>query len=101
VKKDFNKWVCELVGVDYPCNRCIPDQISGCRDCGFKITLEILIKAMWAINKDSNQWAIILKPFKVELIDSLQGDREFSFSLYNGSEQTALKKALEYVMENK
>ena len=105
--EDFKKWLCELADFDFydicperKISECQwPPKSYQCKECGKdKITLEILIKAMWAINNGSSMWEIEMNAqyifiFKV----GTRKEAEFYYDNYSNYEQEALTAALEYI----
>jgi len=100
--EDFKKWLCNLLGIHY---RTIDDGY------GDIYGIEILIKAMWKINKrplDFNMIEIRMDAISITLWKRGDGvpfsedfyDYEYVFKDYNNSELEALTKALEYIWEN-
>jgi hypothetical protein len=82
MNNDFKEWLCKKAGR----GKLIPLDWKYCE-------LEILIKAMWAINR-KGKYYIILEPNLISV-----NKNEFFYAQYNNSEQKALEKALEYIYE--
>lgn len=89
MKEGFKEWLCELAEFKFE----YYDHIG---------LLYILVKAMWAINREGIYRIWILHD-RVELYNGYTKVIEewFFFKKYNNSEQQALEKALEYIYENK
>ena len=110
MKEEFEKWLCELVGVELKYinnnnSESILHRRVGLSDCYTTdlITLEILIKAMWAINRDINT----IYSIKQNVDNSysvfpggITHRKDFLPSDHNSSEQEALTAALIYVLDN-
>lgn len=89
--EDFKQWVCQNAGIDrlhYP-----------------HLELEILIKAMWSINR-GGEWNIDMDYFGLSICKSeavsqdTTYEAQFHYKDHNSSELEALTKALQYVMDN-
>lgn len=87
----FKKRMCELAGYNYADFK--PTGTFYWKDK----ELEILIRAMWAINR-ADDWHIIMDNCGLWLYNPY-GDFEIEFEYrnHNNSEQEALIKALEYI----
>ena len=99
--EDFKKWLCDLAGIKY---WTVIDRYGNSWE--ENISLEILIKAMWTINRqEGSKYKIRLEDiycFTVtnEWSDSVAvTDVDFYFKDYNNSEQEALTAALEYIFK--
>ena len=104
MKEDFEKWLCELNNIEYE----YKEMFKVCKQ---EITLEILIKAAWAINrnfgstKDKHFYiAMGLGSYQISYIsgNSLAYKEErFYYKNYDNSEQEALVAALKYIYDSK
>lgn len=98
---DFNKWVAEKAGVKYhdkPYFVWDSDK-SQIEYPPTEITLEILIKAMWAINR-RGYWCVEMFKDAIGICNKEPGYddiKEFKYKDHNNSEMEALKAALEYI----
>lgn len=92
MKEKFKKWICKLISIKY---RTIDDGYGEVYD------IEILIKAMWKINRDG-EWQIHSNVSSYYVSQKYRGkiDKWFHFEEHNNSELEALTKALEYIWEN-
>jgi len=96
MKEDFKKWLCEKAedkkNIEYFKSEIInPDD-----------WIALLIKAMWAINREGGDYSFILYRSFVEVSynDGQHDSAEnFFHGEYDNSEQEALTKALEYIWE--
>lgn len=107
-QEEINKEICRLAGVEYKVIALWVDDND--RKEYTIITLEILVKAMWAINMESGEsmrgYAIqdntyfryVTANFNVLLCGS--DHKSFRIQDYD-NEQQALRKAIEYVIEHK
>ena len=97
MKEEFKKWLCEKAKEEY---KTIIDRHYYTGKPIYrinKITLETLIKAMWAINREG-EWNIKLDSHCIVFHSRKDYcDDMYDFTEY--SEQKALKKALEYIYE--
>jgi len=98
MKESTKKKLCELAGNIYDC-------LFTCKEClVFESgNIEILIRAMWVINK-GYKYLIVLAGEKIiinVIAKNTIGDLEYYEYLYDDydNEQSALEKALEYVIE--
>jgi hypothetical protein len=92
---DFKQWLCEKAkSVIMPCEIC---NEMPCLHYDINITIEILIKAMWAINRD-DKWEIEMDSDCI-LVKYVPEDffQCMLFRKYNNSEQKALEAALLYI----
>lgn len=92
---EFKKWLCKKAGDNGPA-----PLTDRCWEL-FNPSLEILIKAMWAINKEFKRYLIYMNESQIHVWDS-DGDTRysgeyFSFILFNWSEEKALEAALGYI----
>ena len=96
MKEDVAKFICEKAGVEYFYNVI----------CKREITLEILMKAVFALNREVNKWLIEMTHdhFSVKNLNEFGLRKKFRFRgclpPYD-SEEEALKACLTYIYENK
>ena len=84
MKEDFFNWVTKK---------------AGCWNANGIITLEILIQAMFAINRE-DKWYIKIDDEHVYCAkNKTMTNKEFFYTEYNNSEIETLEKALEYIWE--
>ena len=84
---DFDKWIYELVCHDNALAINIP------------ISLEYLVKAMWAINRDMRgEYHLQMHLIGVDVFKNGKG-KPFNFTDHNNSEQAALQAALEDIFK--
>ena len=84
MKDDFNYWLQDL---------------SCTRGMNFD-NIEILIKAMWAINRETN-WRIWLDKYGLAVFKNAEDLPGLAIKyIHNESEQKALEKALRYIFDN-
>lgn len=87
------------------CTSCLYyKEFKGCIDDCFNVstdelTLEMLIRAMWAINKDNISHIIMHKNKIIVRVSKPQNWKRFDFSCHDNEQQT-LSKAVECVVEN-
>lgn len=100
------KRLCELAGVKYeqckyPHSLCYDCAICEADEGMTKITLEILIKAMWAINRE-RKWFMDMndKQIRAWILMPTDGAIQCNFKDYNNSEIETLTAALIYVLDN-
>jgi len=94
MKEDFKKWLCELAEEPYDCVA----GFLGHKDHDME-NIFILIKAMWAINREG-KWLILISASDIDITRSEKyKSKLFSYKNHNNSEQQALEKALEYIYE--
>lgn len=88
MSEDFKKWLCDKSKFD------IAHWLLNEHE-----ELSLLIKAMWAINREG-KWEIISDKVSLDISDK-HGDFciSFYYSDHNNSEQEALTKALEYIFD--
>jgi hypothetical protein len=94
MKEEFKKWLCEKAGYNYN---------AWGKPCPYDIhDIKILIKAMWAINRETRDDYIRYGPtgfsrcyYDVEDM----GMTRFDIKDHNNSEQQALEAALKYIWE--
>ena len=96
----YEEWLCELNGIRYKTlhkGQTIGVLTGADRIEKTEITLEILVKAMWAINR-GNDYEITIDGLQVIVDggDSTDGDMVFAIKDYN-SEYEALNEALKYI----
>jgi len=112
MKTEFKKFLCELAGVKYeqckyPHSLCYDCNICEADEGMTKVTLEILIKAMFAINRDIEKgyFVTFVNGECVAIYRNTCGmnfmKKLFPFSDHNNSEQEALTAALQYIFDNK
>ena len=90
--EDCKKWLCELAEYGPWIWDALPEEADDVR-------LAILIKAMWAINREGKWW-ITMYPHGIHLKLPHRGKgKDFEYKDYNNSETEALAKALEYIFE--
>lgn len=93
MKEDFKKWLCELAEIK-------PEDMPGCDHR----LIGTLIKAMWAINRESiksKEWSVEMSSWSYDVFSSwLRRRYKFSYENHDNSEQEALIKALEYIYNN-
>ena len=103
MNKDFKEWLCKLTGTQY-------QDLKAEHLCEYDIELEVLIKAMWAINKKYNENCN--KGFCIKqndllnayiAINEMNDTTELSdyYWFTDNSEQRCLILALKYIYENK
>lgn len=84
--EDFKKWLYKTIHGEY---------ITLLFKRGAE--LELLIKAMWAINREGKWW-ITIYPHGIHLKLPHRGKgKDFEYKQHNNSETEALTKALEYI----
>lgn len=95
--EEFKKWLCVLGG-DYDYSKLKELQYHGDFESNI---LSILIKAMWAINREG-KWAILMWNDYIEIfcIEKQSDDIDFFYKDYNNSELKVLTKAIEYIWEH-
>ena len=122
MKEDINREICKLVGAEYKpvqkCNKCeARDDImlcgindGTCQD-EIEITLDILVRAMWAINdlargvRTLKQTATTIRLneactyYVVENCNVVRVGHFKYFHFIKGGQQQALSKAVEYVIQ--
>ena len=109
--ESFKKWLCDLLYLNYyiciPENHTCPTKagsiecIKGeCNGLGTReITLEILIKTMWAIIREGKYMIAMNKDyFSIHTNDDYI---EFLYDEHNNSETEALEAALKYIYDNR
>lgn len=98
MSESFKEWLCKLSGIDNADKVSNIDSLMNSR--GY---LEILIKAMWAINKlKRSPHRIVLEENSVQISEYNQGMnvKYFNYNLYDNNEQKALETALQYIFDN-
>jgi len=87
MEEDFKRWLCKLNGYDFESDYFRMDELM----------IEILIKAMWQINRDG-KWDIQMDRDYIDVSSRQEVlDDVFTFKDHNNSELEALTKALEYI----
>ncbi len=93
VKEEHKKQLCKLAGIEIPFG-------------GVKIDIEILIKAMWAINSHKlnrtfidHKGGVGYKVIKTNAMGRDINSKDFYFGDHNDSEQESLTVALEYILD--
>jgi len=95
--EDFKKWLCEKAGYKFDTmDKYYQKEFLKSLPNG--LHLEILIKAVWAINRE-RKWNIFESYFSYNVYKDCVKQRQFHFKDYNNSEQKTLEKALEYIYE--
>lgn len=89
MKTDFEKWLCKKADVIFM----LPRSIKGSAHPR-KITLEILINAMWNINKEG-EYNITMNNIGIWVF---KNDKVIK-CVYKNSEKETLEKALKYIYE--
>ncbi len=86
---DFRKWLCEITGIETN---------------EYWSELELLIKAMWAINREAEEkrniydgYYWIEQGIKAYIVKCNSNIKTFYYEDYNNSEQQTLEKTLEYI----
>ena len=95
MKKEFKKWLCELA--DCPKWKSPKGKTGYSHDALSQI--EILVKAMWAINRDGKCNVIMHKNKIIVRVSLYQSWKRFNYCC-NKSEEKTLIKALEHIWEN-
>lgn len=91
--EDFKKWLCKKAG--------LKDWIANIKFENEILPLEILIKAMWTINRESDISYSIIN-YEERFAVAKIGTRcleYFDFRKYNDSEQQALEAVLKYIFD--
>lgn len=91
MKEDFKKWLSDKAGYLYLAYQMLEEK-------GMNNEVELLIKAMWAVNREKDYLMEITDAYiTVQDPDWRIEPSYFLFKDYNNSEQKALTAALEYV----
>lgn len=92
--EDFRKWVCKK-GNENIIPKCNDVELHK-SDC--QIPLNILIKAVFTINRDDKRYEVLLDGVGVNIYDGQEAeDNYFSYDDHNNSELQALEEALKFV----
>jgi hypothetical protein len=105
----FKKWLCELADIKKKCDIYYGHStiLDKCECLPKNITLEILIKAKWALNREAEKYFITQTSISYCLIpqekekEPIPADIHFSYEDHNNSEQEALTAALKYIFDNR
>ena len=90
--EDFKKWLLRLAGYE----ESIPKETAW-----EILVVDILIKAMWAINREGSGYGLTgieMDASEIIVVYNLK-EKAFPYSDHNNSEQQALEKAIEYIFE--
>ena len=84
IEEEINKKICELLGLGYLSDKLIID-------------VEVLIKAMWTINR-KGIWRIYIQPHSI-IADKVTSNMMMKrYDLIEGEEENTLKAAIRYVV---
>ncbi len=90
MKTEFKKWACGLA------DSAFKPELLGNKDYSVN-TIAILIKAMWAINRN-NKFFMIMDGYQI-LVDTGEHNEHFNFAEHDNSEQAALMAALNHIYQ--
>ena len=93
---DFKEWLCRLSDYEHYTKR-----KSRIKWDSIDITIEMMVKAVWYINRRTNyKHRIVLEEDMIQVSEYKQGMNVKNFGYDNDNEAKVLEKALYYIFKN-